>query len=109
MEALVRPHLTKKELSCLEEVLQHPLFDNDLIPFSVPHFLQQVITHTRRVIAMNSFSHINSFWNASCGNWKEFNMIGTRWTATSIMTINIYIASIPWSLNNEFVDLTKGD
>lgn len=74
MKALVRPGLTKKELSCLEEVLQQPLFDNDLIPFPVPH-LQQATTHTRKVIAMASCSRINNFWNASCGDWKELDMI----------------------------------
>jgi hypothetical protein len=36
-------------------------------------------------------------------------MIGTRRTVTSIMTRNILITSIPWNLNNEFVDPRKGD
>ncbi len=105
----MRPSLTKKELSYLEEVLQQPLFDNDLIPFLIPHPLRQATTHTRRVIAMVGCSRISNFWNASCGDWKELDMIRIRRTATSIATKNILIASIPWNLNNEFIHLTEGD
>ncbi len=96
----------------MEDVLQQPLFDNDLIPLLIPNPLQQVITHIKRAIAMTNCSCISNFWDVGCGNWKEFGMIRTQRTQRTIMLImarKIIIASIPWNLNNEFACLTKGD
>jgi hypothetical protein len=96
----VRLGLSKKEPSFLEEVLQQPLFDNDLIPFFIPNPLRQATTHIRRAIATTGYSCINNFWDASCGNRKEFGMIRIRKTIMLIMVRKNFIASIPWNLKN---------
>jgi hypothetical protein len=108
----VKLGLIKKEPSFLEEVLQQPLFDNDFIPLLIPNPLRQATTHIRRAITTVGCSCINNFWNASCGNWKEFGMIRIRRTQKTIMLIMVrknFIASIPWNLKNEFACLTEGD